>query len=74
LRAASTSFRRERQDIVPVAEVGPAATLTVRQELSIQSTYVVDLWPLLLVMVPPVLALASDKLLAGTRPARWWPP
>ena len=55
--------------IIPTTD--PEKPLTVRQQLSVQSAYVVVFWALPFVMVPLALAVASKKLSAQSKPARW---
>lgn len=54
---------------VPTSD--PAKTLTVRQEVSVQSTYTGLFWPVGLVMVGLAVALAGQTLAQATKPVKW---
>jgi hypothetical protein len=49
----------------------PARTITVREQLSVQSTYAADFWVLGLLIIPFGIALAWDKLKLAGAAGRW---
>jgi hypothetical protein len=54
---------------VPTSD--PTKTLTVREELSVQSTYTGSFWPIGAIMVGLAIALGGEKLASASKPVKW---
>lgn len=54
---------------VPTSD--PAKSLTVRHELSVQSTYAGSFWTVGIIMVVLGVALTGDKLARASKPVKW---